>query len=84
MDSTKTINITSNEGNRCDPLERIGPDQAERILGLRIPLLGSMTHEFKYRVKQRGGAQWVNYFISGPSSKISKMVFLVIIEALQQ
>ena len=49
----KTIEIPSEEtGGKMDKLERLEPWECERILGIRIPMDGKMTKEFKYRVKQ--------------------------------
>ena len=49
----ETIYIPSETtGNRKDPLERISPCNAERILGLRLPILGTMNSELEYRIKQ--------------------------------
>ena len=33
-------------------LERIEPNVGERILGVRLPILGAMTEELKYRIQQ--------------------------------
>ena len=32
-------------------LERLDPNQAERVLGVRLPLTGEMNEELKYRKK---------------------------------
>ena len=39
-------------GGPDDTLERIEPWDAERVLGLRLPMTGSMKFEYKYRKKQ--------------------------------
>ena len=39
-------------GNANEPLERLKPNEAECILGLRIPILGTMDSELKYRKDQ--------------------------------
>lgn len=48
-----TIQIPSEEGgDNMDNLEQLEPWECKRILGVRIPMDGKMTQEFKYRVKQ--------------------------------
>ena len=52
-DKTKTIHIATESGSdQKVPLERIEPSKAERILGLRIPILGTMAQEYSFRKKQ--------------------------------
>ena len=47
-----TIKITSvHNGENEQHLERLDPDKAERILGIRLPLTGSMEIECAYRKK---------------------------------
>jgi hypothetical protein len=38
--------------NKDITLERIEPWEAERVLGVRIPMSGGMKHEYAYRKKQ--------------------------------
>ena len=48
-----SIQIPSEEiGGNMDTLERLEPWECERVLGVRIPMDGSMTTECKYRIKQ--------------------------------
>ena len=48
-----TVNITSiKTHSKEERLERLNPWEAERILGLRIPLTGSMGTELKFRKEQ--------------------------------
>ena len=49
----KTIKITAeSNGGRLEALERLGPNKAEQVLGLRLPMTGAMDSEYKYRKKQ--------------------------------
>ena len=43
-----TISI-SDENMNNEKLARLDPTQAERILGVRLPMSGSMEHKFKYK-----------------------------------
>ena len=52
QDNANTITITHESGTKEDTIERINPWEAERVLGLRIPMTGEMNTELKYRVKQ--------------------------------
>ena len=46
----KTIEIQSIKKNtKPEKLVRLDPNDAERVLGVRLPLTGSMTIEKKYR-----------------------------------
>ena len=48
----ETINIQSiKSGSKQEKLGRLDPDQAERVLGVRIPLSGSMSSELRFRKK---------------------------------
>ena len=40
------------EGGTKETLHRLDYNEAERILGIRLPMSGEMTHEFKHRKKQ--------------------------------
>ena len=46
-----TISI-SDENMNNEKLARLDPTQAERILGMRLPMSGSMEHEFEFRKNQ--------------------------------
>lgn len=48
---TVTIRTTENGSKECK-LGRLEPEQAERILGIRLPMTGEMTREYDYRLKQ--------------------------------
>ena len=50
-DNKSTIYISVEGSKRSNvPLERLEPHKAERILGLRLPMTGSMsTEEYEYR-----------------------------------
>ena len=49
----KTITVPSEElGASTKPLERLRPQSAERVLGLRLPMLGTMDSELKFRKQQ--------------------------------
>ena len=49
----ETIIVTSiKEHSRPEKLERIDHDKAERVLGIRLPLTGSMTIEKNFRKSQ--------------------------------
>ena len=47
--SPGTVHLKNNTTGEMESLERIEPWEAERILGLRLPLTGSMQNELKYR-----------------------------------
>ena len=47
-----TVTMTSTTDGVEEKLERLEPWETERILGLRLPLTGSMTNELKFRKKK--------------------------------
>ena len=49
-----TIGITSpiTTSGKIDKLTRMEPWEADRVLGLRLPMTGSMTKEYNYRLQQ--------------------------------
>ena len=50
---SQTIIVKSIKKFSCpEKLERLDPDKAERVLGIRLPLTGSMTMEKQYRTQQ--------------------------------
>ena len=51
-DNNMTIDISHESGQNKDTLERIEPWNAERVLGLRLPMTGNMATEFAFRKKQ--------------------------------
>ena len=51
-DNPGTISIKGENTTNVDVLERLEPWQAERMLGLRLPMTGEMKDELQYRKKQ--------------------------------
>ena len=48
----ETITISDKSDYNTEILERLEPDNAERMLGLRLPMTGAMTKEYQYRKNQ--------------------------------
>ena len=52
IDCNETIKISSIHDDTPKQVERIDPDNAERVLGIRLPLTGDMSIEKDYRKEQ--------------------------------